>query len=181
MSDLTPQERAVFGAGAVRGPDGKIIETGRGAPGNRTVQHEQALARDAKNGIPAEGALKDLADLFKASTDDKANLARVQKLTAAADAARKAMVAAEGEQRKLDKQRLDHIAKMASERAAHEAAIEADREAVEVEREKKLADLVAREADVAKREKELAGLLKAHSDRVAELDQKLAAIQRAAR
>jgi hypothetical protein len=76
---------------------------------------------------------------------------------------------------------LQHLHTMADEKAKFEAHMDARREEVEAEAKVKFADLVARDADIAKREKELDGLIKGYSDKVGELDSKLALVRKAAR
>jgi hypothetical protein len=51
------EEENVFGKGFKRGPDGRPLEQGRGAPGNETAQHLEALKREMERNSTAKSIL----------------------------------------------------------------------------------------------------------------------------
>jgi hypothetical protein len=164
---------------AIVGSDGRFIEDGVGSPGHRTPQHEAALERS--KGVPGTGDLEAMLSLVKDTADDKATKARVEKLQAAASDARQASAKVERETKILDAKRVEHLKLLAAEKEKFEAYVDSRRDKIEREAAEKLKDVLAREASVAKREEQVAGLIRAHSERNAELDAKLSAIARAAR
>jgi hypothetical protein len=165
---------------ALKGPDGRFIEDGVGSPAHLTANHLAALER-SKGGVPGAADFEALLGVVHDSADDKATKARVQALQTAAADARQATAKAERETKALDAKRVEHLRLMAAEKEKFDAYVDARREEIEVEAATKLKDVLEREAAVKRREEEVAGLIRGHSERVAELDAKLAAIAKAAR
>jgi hypothetical protein len=182
-AELTNVEKLVYGADAVRGDDGQVIQMGVGSKARETAQHLAALekSRAKASEIPSSTQLQEALRLVQASTNAKANEALVQKLTAAADDARQTIAAADAASRESDKKRLAHLQLMADERSKFNSEIEHDRAALNAERERRLADLDAREADIAKRESELRAASAQLAERLGEVDKKLQAIREVAR
>lgn len=188
-SELSEVEKLVFGADAVRGAAGRIVEKGIGAPGHETPQHIAALElarsrasrKDATemsklqptaSPVPKDAAM--MADLLAALVNPEAAKARLEHFTKTCADLEQAHAET------LAAQRADHAAELKYAQEQHDDKLAAAQKAFDADCAKREAAIKAKEARAAELLADAAADSTAAANLKASLQRRLNAVRSAA-